>query len=85
VFADVANPEDMNEGDLKSQAGQHKAVVLAQSFLDAPLEGPQGKDWTVDCSHNVLLNLDTFNYQTILVRVAMAQLFSLTHHKRVDG
>jgi hypothetical protein len=57
----------MDEGNLKSQAGHHKLVVLAQGFLDTPLEGPQGKDWTIYSSYSMLLILGIFNYRTVSV------------------
>jgi hypothetical protein len=37
VLSNVANADDVNDWELKSQAGHHKAIVSAQGFLDATL------------------------------------------------
>lgn len=55
VHADIKESDDLNEGDLKAQAGQDKPVVLAQFFLDSSLVMSQGVDRAVNRSHFVLL------------------------------
>ena len=54
--------EDVDERDSKSQTGHHKPVVLAQDFLDPPLERPQGIDWTIYRSHSIRLYIRTLRF-----------------------
>ena len=37
MLTDIADTNDMDERDLKSQPWHHKSVIFTQGFLDAPL------------------------------------------------